>query len=138
MRLLSSDSTFLNLVLTETMGPVPLFSSAGMAGEINNALMYPAELLPPKACSLNDFISTHACTGIANTAMAILNSALPHDDRLRAVVKTVDVTSRTSGVLGVVHDAVLVTTTNDRQLVFDWHATLDPWHPLITPYEDWR
>jgi hypothetical protein len=87
------------------------------------------------ACNPNDYeYSSRVCTGIAESAKAIIESSLGRGAFRE--VKAVDVISR-RGFLGTDHTALIVGLTDGDAVIIDWHATLDPEHPVVKTIEDW-
>ncbi len=96
----------------------------GVAGSIRN-LWYIATFRDPTAPE----IAAKVCTGIADaTANAIEKGKVDG-------VKRVTVISRVR--CAVHHTATHVILTDGREVVFDWHATLNSRNPCIMPKEAW-
>jgi RHS repeat-associated protein len=112
------------------------YHPGAVAGDLRNIGYMVCNLVSfNHACNPNDYeYSSRVCTGIAESAKAIIESSLGRGAFRE--VKAVDVISR-RGFLGTDHTALIVGLTDGDAVIIDWHATLDPEHPVVKTIEDW-
>ncbi len=112
----------------------PLLEMAGLAGAARNLILISGDIIPPLATrSINDMFGREVdntkllCLGITlATQKAILNERQLHSC---AAVSRVH--------WGVHHTATWVSMKDQSGYVFDWHATLNVFDPLLSRAEDW-
>lgn len=76
-------------------------------------------------------IANTVCTGIADATAAAITRAMAAKNSKLGFLKRATVISRVS--VGVHHTATQVFTTDGKDYVFDWHATLTLSDPLLYP-----
>jgi hypothetical protein len=80
-------------------------------------------------------IADIVCTGIADATSAAITSALKGEKPLTEVAGATTVSRR---VWGTDHTATLIKMADKSEYVFDWHATLNVFNPLIFKVDDWK
>lgn len=116
----------------------PVLEMAGLAGSVRNMILISGDFIPPLATrSINDMLgrkvdnSKLLCIGItAATSKAILKErkSLPELHSCSAISRI---------HWGVHHTATWVHMKDDSEFVFDWHATLNIYDPLLSRAADW-
>lgn len=137
VRVVSSDPTFVEVLNLYSGGFYrTVFGGVGLAGTMRNVQTELNEI-----CGLvktdSDFFPPSklvACDNIAEMAWYITLAAVADGD-----VTTLDPTDPAEVISRQYpeHTALRITTKNQRRIVIDWHATLDPVNPDISSLESW-
>ena len=113
-----------------------VFKHGPKPGDVRNGLLLACFVASGMfACDpVDPFAAYYVCSGIADYADRVLKDAIA-EGRLPGVVSAES--KGRHGVLGTDHQALFVTLNDGTTMVLDWHATLDPQHPLVSTPEQW-
>jgi len=73
--------------------------------------------------------ANRVCTGISDAATAALNKAVK--SKLAKVRNLVEAVAISRTLNGTAHTAVQLSMKDGQKHVFDWHATLDEYNPML-------
>lgn len=108
-----------------------LLEKAGLAGSARNAALLAFGWAFGKGEGTDEF-NDLICQGIAQYTFKALFKNISKIPELRAVA-----TSHRKH-LGTHHEATWLRMTDDSEYIFDWHATLNIYNPLISRADKWQ